>query len=97
MQAPAVATGVGEPSVHFYDNKALLTFADGSGEDYTSRRSTGVPGRRRSWLPTSQARTELQYRCRAGALSTSHCRNGIRTELNLYQIENSDTRGPGAY
>ena len=42
LQPPAGYTGVGEPNVHFYDNKALLTFNDDSGNVFTSSSTDGI-------------------------------------------------------
>ena len=42
LQPPAGYSGVGEPNVHFYDNKALLTFNDDRGNIFTSSSTDGV-------------------------------------------------------
>jgi hypothetical protein len=98
VQAPAVATGVGEPSVHFYDNKALLTFADNTGKIYTSSSVDGV-----TWsAPQLVANQPGAFGVFQSPLSGGGTVDVALSQwnpygTNLYQIENSDTRGLGAY
>jgi hypothetical protein len=98
VQAPSVATGVGEPSVHFYDNKALLTFADDTGKIYTSSSVDGV-----TWTaPQLVADQPGAYGVFQSPLSGGSAVDVALSQwnpygTNLYQIQNSDTRGLGAY
>jgi hypothetical protein len=98
VDRPAMATGVGEPSVHFYDNKALLTFADDAGKIYTSSSIDGV-----TWTaPQLVADQPGAYGVFQSPLSGGSAVDVSLSQwnpygTNLYQIQNSDTRGLGAY
>ncbi len=95
---PLNATGVGEPSVHFYDNKALLTFTDDTGKVYTSASVDGV-----TWsTPQLVADQPGAYGAFQSPLSGGESVDISLSQwnpygTNLYQIQNSDTRGLGAY
>ncbi len=95
---PAGATGVGEPSVHFYDNKALLTFADDTGKIYTSSSVDGV-----TWTePQLVADQPGAYGVFQSPFSGGDVANVSLSQwnpyvTNMYEIDNSDTRGLGAY
>jgi Domain of unknown function (DUF4185) len=95
---PLSATGVGEPSVHFYDNKALLTFTDDAGLIYTSSSVDGV-----TWTtPQLVADQPGAYGAFQSPLSGGESVDISLSQwnpygTNIYQIQNSDTRGLGAY
>jgi hypothetical protein len=98
LQPPAGYTGVGEPNVHFYDNKALLTFNDDSGNVFTSSSTDGI-----NWstpqLVTSQPGAYGIYQ---SPLSGGDSVDASISLWNPYgtqlvQIQNSDTRGLGTY
>ena len=95
---PMGATGVGEPSVHFYDNKALLTFADDTGKIYTSSSVDGV-----SWTePQLVADQPGAYGVFQSPFSGGDVANVSLSQwnpyaTNIYEIDNSDTRGLGGY
>lgn len=98
MDRPAGYSGVGEPSVHFYENKALMTFTDDKGNVFTSSSSDGI-----NWsnpqLVTSQPGA---YGVFQSPLSGG---NSVDTSISLWkpygtelvEIQNSDTRGLGTY
>ena len=87
-----------EPSVHFYDNKALLTFADDTGKIYTSSSVDGV-----TWTPPQLVADQPgAYGVFQSPLSGGSAVDVALTQwnpygTNIYQIQNSDTRGLGAY
>lgn len=98
MAPPAGYTGVGEPNVHFYDNKALMTFNDDKGNLFTSSSTDGV-----NWSPpqlvTSQPGAYVVFQ---SPLSGGDSIDASVSLWNPYgtqlvQIQNSDTRGLGAY
>ncbi len=89
-------SGVGEPDVHFYDNKALLTFNDDRGNIFTSSSTDGV-----NWS-TPQVVTSQPgaYGVFQSPLSAG---NSVDASISLWNpygtqlvtIENSDTKGLG--
>lgn len=91
-------SGVGEPNVHFYDNKALLTFNDDRGNIFTSSSTDGV-----NWS-TPQVVTSQPgaYGVFQSPLSAG---NSVDASISLWNpygtqlgtIENSDTKGLGGY
>lgn len=98
MAPPQGHTGVGEPNVHFYDNKALLTFNDDKGNVFTSSSADGV-----NWTPPQLVTSQPgAYGVFQSPLSGG---NSVDASISLWnpygtelvQIENSDTRGLGAY
>ncbi|MDG4665830.1 DUF4185 domain-containing protein [Mycobacterium sp. 236(2023)] len=98
LQPPAGFSGVGEPNVHFYDNKALLTFNDNKGNLFTSSSTDGV-----NWtapqLVTSQPGA---YGVFQSPLSGNDSVDASVSLWNPYgteliRIENADTRGLGQY
>lgn len=98
LKVPTNISGVGEPSVHFYENKALATFNDANGGVYTSSSADGV-----NW--TAPQRVFGQLGSYGAFQSPFSGGNTIDVTLslwnpygtNLYSIENSDTTGLGAY
>ncbi len=84
--------------MHFYDNKALLTFADDTGKIYTSSSVDGV-----TWTPPQLVADQPgAYGVFQSPLSGGSAVDVALTQwnpygTNLYQIQNSDTRGLGAY
>lgn len=98
VSAPAAATDIGEPSVHFYDNKALLTFADDTGKIYTSSSADGI-----TWTtPQLVADQPGAYGVFQSPLSGGSSVDVSLSQwnpygTNIYQIQNSDTRNLGAY
>lgn len=94
LQPPAGYSGVGEPNVHFYDNKALLTFNDDQGNIFTSSSTDGV-----NWS-TPQVVTSQPgaYGVFQSPLSAG---NSVDASISLWNpygtqlvtIENSDTKG----
>ncbi|WP_111511245.1 DUF4185 domain-containing protein [Mycobacterium kyogaense] len=98
LQPPAGYSGVGEPNVHFYDNKALLTFNDDQGNIFTSSSTDGV-----NWS-TPQVVTSQPgaYGVFQSPLSAG---NSVDASVSLWNpygtqlvtIENSDTTGLGGY
>ena len=98
MPQPVGATGVGEPNVHFYDNRALLTFADDTGKLYTSSSVDGV-----TWTePQLVANQPGAYGVFQSPFSGGNSANVSLSQwnpygTNLYEIDNSETKGLGAY
>jgi hypothetical protein len=98
VTAPAGYSGIGEPSVHFYEDKALLTFTDKDGNVFTSSSTDGV-----NWTKPQKVVTQLgSYGVFQSPLSGGDSVDAALSlwnpyGTNLYQIQNSDTRGLGAY
>jgi hypothetical protein len=98
LAVPASVAGVGEPSVHFYENKALVTFNDANGGVYTSSSTDGV-----NWTEPQRVSNQIgSYGAFQSPFSGDDSAD-ITLSLwnpygtNLYKIENSDTTGLGAY
>ncbi|MEW5808010.1 MAG: DUF4185 domain-containing protein [Actinomycetota bacterium] len=98
LQPPAGFSGVGEPNVHFYDNKALLTFNDDKGNIFTSSSTDGV-----SWSAPQLVTSQLgAYGVFQSPLSAGDSVDASISLWNPYgtqlvNIANSDTRGLGGY
>lgn len=99
IKTPPGVSGIGEPNVHFYENKVLLTFNDVSGGIYTSSSVDGQTG----WTPTTKvvdqdgAYGAFQSPFSGGDSIDSTLSLWNRYGTALYQIENSDTKNLGAY
>ena len=84
--------------MHFYENKALLTFTDKDGNVFTSSSTDGV-----NWTEPQKVVTQLgSYGVFQSPLSGGDSVDAALSlwnpyGTNLYQIHNSDTRGLGAY
>lgn len=98
LAPPSGYEGVGEPSVHFYDNRALVTFNDNMGNVFTSSSTDGV-----TWSPPQLVTAQPgAYGVFQSPLSGG---DSIDASISLWkpygthlvQIQNSDTRGLGAY
>ncbi|OBB13766.1 hypothetical protein A5761_19230 [Mycolicibacterium setense] len=100
LKAPVDATGVGEPNVHFYENKALLTFTDDTGRIYTSSSTDGA-----NWTPPQLVTDQPHPGVYGFFQSPFSGGNSIDATLsnwnpygtNIYRVQNSDTAGLGAY
>ena len=98
LTVPTNISGVGEPSVHFYENKALATFNDANGGVFTSSSTDGV-----NWTVPQRVLGQLgSYGAFQSPFSggdtidvTLSLWNPYGT--NLYSIKNSDTTGLGSY
>lgn len=99
VQTPPGITGIGEPNVHFYENKALMTFNDENGGVYTSSSTDGGV----TWIPPTQV---VQQGGTYGAFQSPFSGgDSISFTLSLwnpygtalYDITNKDTRNLGAY
>lgn len=101
IKTPPGVSGIGEPNVHIYENKVLLTFNDESGGVYTS--STSVADGSTGWTPTTQVvRQDGAYGAFQSPFSGGDSIDSTISLWNrygtaLYQIENSDTKNLGAY
>ncbi|BBZ55809.1 hypothetical protein MPHO_28010 [Mycolicibacterium phocaicum] len=101
IKTPPGISGIGEPSVHFYENKVLLTFNDESGGIYTS--SSSAADGSTGWTPTTKvvdqdgAYGAFQSPFSGGDSIDSTLSLWNRYGTALYQIENSDTKNLGAY
>ena len=98
LHPPPGHTGVGEPNVHFYDNKVLATFNDDKGNVFTSSSTDGV-----NWTPPQLVTTQPgAYGIFQSPLSAGDSIDASISLWNPYgtqlvQIQNSDTRGLGGY
>ncbi|MEH3140314.1 MAG: DUF4185 domain-containing protein [Mycobacterium kyogaense] len=98
LQPPAGYSGVGEPNVHFYDNKALLTFNDNKGNIFTSSSTDGV-----NWSPPQLVTSQPgAYGVFQSPLSAGDSVDASISLWNPYgtllvTIANSDTKGLGGY
>ncbi|VEG57566.1 conserved secreted protein [Mycolicibacterium aurum] len=98
VSPPGGFSGVGEPNVHFYDNKALLTFNDDKGNLFTSSSTDGV-----NWTPPQLVTSQPgAYGVFQSPLSGGNSVDASVSLWNPYgteliEIENSDTRGLGGY
>ncbi|WP_141772199.1 MULTISPECIES: DUF4185 domain-containing protein [unclassified Mycobacterium] len=101
IKTPPGMSGIGEPSVHFYENKVLLTFNDESGGVYTS--STSAADGSIGWSPTTKvveqsgAYGAFQSPFSGGDSIDSTLSLWNRYGTALYQIQNEDTKNLGAY
>lgn len=99
LQTPQGVTGVGEPNIHFYENKALLTFNDESGGVYTSSSTDGGL----TWTdPTRVVSQGGAYGVFQSPFSGGDSIGATLSLWNpygtaLYEIANQDTRNLGAY
>jgi Domain of unknown function (DUF4185) len=99
VQTPPGITGIGEPNVHFYDNKALMTFNDEHGGVYTSSSTDGGV----SWTPpTRVAEQGGTYGVFQSPFSGGDSISSTLSLWNpygtaLYDITNKDTQNLGAY
>ncbi|AFM18972.1 hypothetical protein Mycch_4258 [Mycolicibacterium chubuense NBB4] len=99
VQTPSGVSGIGEPNVHFYDNKVLLTFNDENGGVYTSSSTDGGV----SWTdPTRVVSRGGVYGVFQSPFSGGDSIGATLSLWNpygtaLYEIENQDTRNLGAY
>lgn len=101
IKTPPGVSGIGEPNVHIYENKVLLTFNDESGGIYTS--STPAADGSTPWTPTTKVVEQGgAYGAFQSPFSGSDSIDSTISLWNrygtaLYQIENSDTKNLGAY
>ncbi|WP_246584891.1 DUF4185 domain-containing protein [[Mycobacterium] fortunisiensis] len=99
IKTPPGVSGIGEPSVHFYENKVLVTFNDENGGVFTSSSTTGTTG----WsVPTEVIRQPGTYGAFQSPFSGGDSIDATLSLWNpygtsLYQIENEDTKNLGAY
>ncbi len=101
IKTPPGISGIGEPNVHIYENKVLLTFNDESGGIYTS--STSAADGSTPWTPTTKvvhqdgAYGAFQSPFSGGDSIDSTISLWNRYGTALYQIENPDTKNLGSY
>lgn len=99
IQTPQGVTGIGEPNIHFYDNKALLTFNDENGGIYTSSSTDGGV----TWTdPTRVVSQGGVYGVFQSPFSGGDSIGATMSLWNpygtaLYEIKNQDTQNLGAY
>lgn len=99
IKTPPGVTGIGEPNVHFYENKVLVTFNDEKGGVFTS---SSVNGEAPWTSPTKVVEQSGLYGAFQSPFSGG---DSISTTLSvwnpygtaLYDVQNKDTQGLGAY
>lgn len=99
LPTPPNVSGIGEPNVHFYENKALATFNDANGGVYTSSSTDGGL----TWTtPTLVVNQQGTYGVFQSPFSGGDSISSTLSLWNpygtaLYDITNKDTQGLGAY